>query len=171
MRRADDAGLRVVAHVESAADFHVAVESGVDQIAHMPGFRGNERAALPNPARYEIEDADARAAAQKRIVVVTTLSGLAEYAAESGDGTFQKTVDDLNRANLAVLLTHGVAVAVGSDAYDDTSVAEAQYLETLGVFDRAALIRSWSETTPACNFPGTPDRVFCAKLRGEFAST
>ena len=52
-----------------------------------------------------------------------------------------------------MLLKNGVPVAVGSDEYDDTSVAEAQYLATLGVFDTAALLRSWSETTPRAIFP------------------
>ena len=153
VRRADETRLRVVAHVESAADFHVAVEAGVDQIAHMPGFRGDPDSGLPDPARYRISDADALTAARKGIVVVTTLAGLAGRAAQEGDGALRTAADRLNRANLSVLLKNGVAVAVGSDQYDGTSVAEAQYLATLGVFDPAALLRSWSETTPRAIFP------------------
>ena len=154
VRRADEAGLRVVAHVESAADFHVAVEAGVDQIAHMPGFRRDPAdSAFPDPARYRISEADALTAARKGIVVVTTLAGLAGRAAQEGDSTLRTAVDRLNRANLSVLLKNGVAVAVGSDRYDGTSVAEAQYLATLGVFDPASLLRSWSETTPRAIFP------------------
>lgn len=153
VRRAREAGLRVVAHVESAADFHGAVVAGVDQIAHMPGFRGDQNTALPDPSRYQISEADAQTAGRKGIVVVTTLAGLAEYADERRDTALRTAVDRLNRANLAVLQQSGVAIAVGSDAYDDTSVGEALYLATLGVLDHAALLRSWSETTPRAIFP------------------
>ena len=153
VRRADEAGLRVLAHVESAADSHVAVEAGVDQIAHMPGFRRDPDSALPDPARYRVSEADALMAARKGVVVVTTLAGLAEYAAQEGDSTLRTAADRLNRANLSVLLRNGVGIAIGSDDYDGTSVAEAQYLATLGVFDPAALLRSWSETTPRAIFP------------------
>ena len=153
VRRADEVGLRVVAHVESAADFHVAVEAGVDQIAHMPGFRGDPASAIPDPARYRVSEADALTAARRGVVVVTTVAGLAEYAAQEGDSTLRTAADRLNRANLSVLLRNGVAIAVGSDKYDDTSVVEAQYLATLGVFDPATLLRSWSETTARAILP------------------
>ncbi len=152
-RRAREAGLRVAAHVESREDFRVAVEAGVQVIAHMPGFRGDQDTALPDPARYEISEADARLAARQGTVVVSTLAGLAEYAMERGDTRLRSTVDRLNRRNLSVLRDAGVAIAIGSDMYDDTSVREALYLSTLGVLDHAALLRSWSETTPRLIFP------------------
>ena len=41
VRRAHAVGLRVSAHVETAADFHTALVSGVDEINHIPGFRGD----------------------------------------------------------------------------------------------------------------------------------
>jgi hypothetical protein len=44
--RAHAAGLHVSAHVSSAADFRIAVDGGVDQIAHVPGQRSND------PSRY-----------------------------------------------------------------------------------------------------------------------
>jgi imidazolonepropionase-like amidohydrolase len=153
VRRAHDATLRVVAHVESAADFHVAVEAGVDQVAHIPGFRGDQNTALSSTSRYQIRAEDARTAARKRIVVVTTLAGLAKYADQRGDAALRRAADQLNVANLSVLQQSGVRIAVGSDEYDDTSVGEALYLATLGVLDRAALLRSWSETTPLAIFP------------------
>ena len=36
VKRAHAAGLRVSAHIETAADFRLALESGVDIIAHLP---------------------------------------------------------------------------------------------------------------------------------------
>jgi len=154
VRRAREAGLRVAAHVESGADFHVAVEAGVDQIVHTPGFRGNEKTELPDPSRYQVSEADAQMAAAKGIVVITTLAGLAEYAAANGHTALRATADRLNRANLSLLRRTGVSVAVGSDAYDDNSVHEALYLASLNIFEPAGLLRIWSEITPRTIFPG-----------------
>jgi hypothetical protein len=58
-------------HIETAADFHHALVAGVDEIAHMPGFRGDAAVRLPDPAIFEISDADARLAARLGTVVVT----------------------------------------------------------------------------------------------------
>jgi hypothetical protein len=151
--RAREAGLRVVAHVESAEDFRVAVAGGVDLVAHMPGFRGDESTALPDPSRYEIMPEDAARAARAEVVVVTTLAGLAEYASDQEDPALRAAANGLARANLAVLRDAGVPLAVGSDMYDDTSEREALYLATLGVLTPAELLRSWSETTPRAIFP------------------
>jgi imidazolonepropionase-like amidohydrolase len=120
----------------------------------MPGFRGDQNAELPDPSRYEISEMDAQAAARKGIVVVTTLAGLAKHAAERGNTALRTAADRLNKANLSVLMSNGVSIAIGSDAYDDNSVEEALYLASLGVPDDAALLRSWSETTPRAMFPG-----------------
>ncbi|MGH9855773.1 MAG: hypothetical protein ACREBD_38555, partial [Blastocatellia bacterium] len=123
------AGLRVSTHVESAADFHNAVMAGVDEINHMPGFRGSPKLSLPDPKVYEIAEADARLAGQKGIVVVTTLSGI---------GTIQETLreqaDQLHRRNLNTLKKYRVRVAVGSDEYGSTAAPEAMYLSGLKVF-------------------------------------
>ena len=99
VRLAHAANLRVVVHVESAADFHTAVEAGVDQIAHIPGFRGDERMQLPDPSRFAISRADARAAARRQIAVITTLAGLAEVK----DVMFRESLSRLLKANLTVL--------------------------------------------------------------------
>ena len=151
--RARAADLRVVAHVETAADFHVAVDAGVDQIAHLPGFRGDEKTALPDVGRYEIQEADARRAARRGTVVVTTVSGLARYADERKDGALREAADALQRRNLMLLKKHAVPLAIGSDEYRDTSVQEALYLHALGVFDAAEMLRIWTETTPRAIFP------------------
>lgn len=153
VRRAHAAGLRVAAHVESAADFRAAVGAGVDQIAHLPGFRGDPAAALPDPSRYEIEEADAQLAARRDIVVITTIVGLARYADEQRDPALRQAADRLYRRNLEMLRKHGVRIAVGSDDYGDTSVGEALYLHELGVFSPAALLRMWTETTAQAIFP------------------
>jgi imidazolonepropionase-like amidohydrolase len=156
VRRGHASRRRVVAHVETAADFHVAVAAGVDVIAHVPGFRGDEGATLPDVGRYQVPEADARQAGARRIVVVTTLAGFARSADRGGDKALRAAIDGLNRDNLARLRRHSVPIAVGSDEYRETSVDEARYLRELGVFEPAELLRVWCEATPRAIFPKRP---------------
>jgi len=52
-----------------------------------------------------------------------------------------------------MLKKHGVRVIVGSDSYRSTSVPEAMYLASLGVYSNAELLKMWSEETPRAIFP------------------
>lgn len=152
--RAHAASLRVAAHIETAADFRTAVAAGVDQVAHMPGFRGDERVQLPDPAPYLLTDADAREAARRGVVVVTTLGGAGELDPSGPDSLTRRALDALHRRNLATLRRAGVRLALGSDSYDDDSRLEAQYLHGLGVFSDTALVELWAQDTPRAIFPG-----------------
>ena len=154
VRRAHASSLRVAAHIENAADFRAAVAAGVDQVAHMPGFRGDERMRLADPAPYTLADSDAEVAARRGVVVVTTLGGAAELDPMGPDSLTRRALDALNRRNLTTLRRAGVHLALGSDSYRDDSRAEAQYLHTLGVFSDSALVQLWSSDTPRAIFPG-----------------
>ncbi|HEV2146989.1 MAG TPA: hypothetical protein VGR37_06285 [Longimicrobiaceae bacterium] len=153
VRRARQAGLRVSTHVETAADFHNAVAAGVDEIVHLPGFRGDPEVKLPDPAIFEISEADARLAARLGTVVVTTAGGVREMDPAGPDSLLRRQFDRLHARNLRLLREHGVRLALGSDDYGDTSVGEATYLHSLGVFDNLALLKLWSEATPQAIFP------------------
>lgn len=148
VKRARQAGLRVSTHVESAADFHHAVMAGVNEINHMPGFRGSPKLSLPDPKVYGIADADARLARQKDIVIVTTLGGL-----KAIQGTLREQADQLHRRNLNTLKKHRVRIAIGSDEYGSTSAPEAIYLSGLKVFSNLDLLKMWCETTAETIFP------------------
>ena len=151
VRRAHDVGLRVSAHIETAADFRTALEAGVDEINHMPGFRGNaQRGGLPSAQPYTLTVADAKRAARQGTVVVTTLGGVAALPQES---PIRVAADALHAHNLRLLYEHGVRIAIGSDSYEETAVQEVLYLHQLGVLDNLALLKAWSETTPATIFP------------------
>jgi imidazolonepropionase-like amidohydrolase len=155
VRRAHRARLRVSAHIETAADFRAALAGGVDEINHMPGFRGDERAQLPDPAMFELTPDDARRAARQRVVVVTTLGGIAGVT----DTALRRRADTLHARNLRMLRSAGVHLAIGSDAYRDDSSGEVRYLASLGVFSDLELLRLWSEATPLAIFPAR--RVGC----------
>lgn len=159
VRRAHAAGLRVATHIETAADFHAALRAGVDEINHMPGFRGDERARLPDARPYEIAPADAQLAARRGVVVVTTLGGFASLSPNGPDSLLRRRADSLHARNLRLLRDAGVRLAIGSDSYRDDASGEVRYLDGLGVFDRLALLRLWSEATPRAIFPDR--RVGC----------
>jgi hypothetical protein len=153
VQRAHAAGLRVSAHADTRGDFHNALVGGVDEINHVPGFRGDERAELPNPAAYEVSEADAKLAAARGVVVVTTVGGALGFDPRGADSLRRRQFDALATRNLRVLRAAGVRLALGSDSYRDDSVLEADYLATLGIFTPLELVRLWSEATPRAIFP------------------
>ena len=153
VQRAHAAGLRVGAHVDTRADFHNALVGGVDEILHVPGFRGDERTELTAPTPYEITEADAKLAASRGVVVVTTVGGALGFDPHGADSTRRRQFDAVATRNLRVLRAAGVHLALGSDTYRDDSVLEAEYLATLGVFTPLDLVRLWSEATPRAIYP------------------
>jgi len=131
VERVHRAGLTATVHVASAADFHIALMSGVDEITHLP--------------LAAIDPADAELAAKKNITVVTTTlshranEGIADLAA-------------LHRANLALLKRAGVNVVLGVDG-DRTVVSEVENVRTLGVYSDLELLRMLTGATAQAIFP------------------
>lgn len=147
VRRAHAAGLKVSAHIYTAADFRNAVDGGVDLIAHFPGTGYEPRLG---PAAFRITDADASAAAQHEVRVITTLGWLRE---EEDSAQRVMLVRDVIRPNLALLRQHEVPILIGSDQFRQTSAPEAQDLVTLGLFTPKEALQSWAVTTPKAIFP------------------
>ncbi|WP_203290963.1 amidohydrolase family protein [Maricaulis parjimensis] len=145
--RAHAAGIPVLAHVETAADFRNAIAAGVDEIAHMPGYNG------PSVGPYDraLTDEDAEAAAAAGVVVHTTLSFAAGL--ESRNPERYAATRDLQQANLARLVEAGVTLVVGSDDYSDTSVDEVAYLSGLDVLEPAHLLTMWTSNCTQAVFP------------------
>jgi len=150
VRRARTMDLRVAAHVMSAQDFEVAVDGGVDIVAHLPGFAPGAAftdepdhpylAALSDdPARYRITPAAARRAAARGVVVVTTVSGAPPAPAIA--------------ANLRALREAHVTLLIGSDRGEFHSVDEAVFLVEQGLMPAAEVVRALSVTTPRFLFP------------------
>jgi len=138
--RAHAAGLRVVTHAETAADFRAAVAAAVDQIAHLP--------------LEPLTDADARSAAAARVTVVTTTLG-------HWDTHAVPDLDALHRENLRRLHAAGVRLAIGTDG-PKTAVDEIENLRRLTSsgttsastpFDVAALLRIAFTDTARAIFP------------------
>lgn len=163
VRRAHQSGLRVSAHIETAADFHEAVAADVDIIAHLPGWRVGSAAGFPDKSidRWMISQDDARLAAKKGVVVVTTT--LAGKGAANPSDENHAAFREIHKRNLSTLARNKVTLAIGSDYYEGTSLAEVLLLgtqpllgggvEPLQAFDNLTLLKMWCEATPSAIFP------------------
>ncbi len=146
--RAHAAGLRVSAHIETGADFRLAVEADVDIIAHLPGY---DVPIGDDVLQYRIDPSDAaRAAEQGTIVITTTL--LSVDRAEDDPDRLSRMLDNHAR-NLRTLADAGVSLAVGSDQYSRNAVDEIMNLASLGIFDNETLLDLLCRVTPRAIFP------------------
>jgi imidazolonepropionase-like amidohydrolase len=103
--------------------------------------------------RYKISKADAELAARRGTVVVTTFAtAIARIEKATAGEAFLKW-RELLIWNLRILKEAGVALAVGSDRYSDTAVAEAMALDSLDVFSKLDLLRMWCDTSARTIFP------------------
>jgi hypothetical protein len=160
--KAHESGLRVTVHVETAADFRIAVREGADEIAHLPGWLIETQHDVE---RARLTEADAQLAARTGVVVVTTtvageaIPGHVGDAPHSGGtgttrvSSLRATARNVQRDNLRLLHEYGVKLAVGSD-HAETSLAEVLTLKALHLFDNLTLLKLWCEATPAAIFPG-----------------
>jgi amidohydrolase family protein len=155
VKRAHRDGLRVSAHVESAYDFDVAIDAGVDVIAHMPGFWPDDaRVAAKGTAFYKISEASARRAGQKRVPVVTTVGESLRNIADGGKRVaMREALLDVYRHNFSVLARHGVRIVIGSDQFRSTSVPEALDIQKAGLLTPAAALRALTVDAAATIFP------------------
>lgn len=151
--RAHAAGLRVMAHIETATDYHNALVAGVDEIGHLPGFRGDERNRVPSFTPFLITDGDAALAARRGVHTVTTLVGAESLPRDGPDSIARRRLDSLGVLNLRMLAKHGAPIAIGSDSYRTTSVPEALHINSLGVFTPAELLRIWTDQTARAIYP------------------
>ena len=147
VRRAHKAGLRAGAHVETAADFAIAAESGTDLILHLPGYYKSDE--IPEE-EYRLDDTVVQLARRNQVSVVTTAKLLEPASGQPIDASMRA----IQIANLKRLKAAGVPILIGSDGFAGKgTVAEAAYLHDLGVFTPAELLRAWTEATPRAIFP------------------
>ena len=154
-RLARGSGLRVSAHIDTAADFALAVEAGVDEINHLP--QPDQRFS-PDLSAYVIDAAVARRAAQRGITVVTTASTTERLAGASLRAEWIPAMRANQAANLRTLLGAGAKVAIGSDGISGekrfvTGRDEVRFLARHGMMSPLELLRAWAVDTPATIFP------------------
>ncbi|WP_310388078.1 amidohydrolase family protein [Roseateles sp.] len=147
VKRAHQDGLRVIAHVDTAADFALALQSGVDWIDHLPGYFFHEGLGVE---AYRISPEMAAEAAKQRVAVTTGTAAATLFRAPP------ETLAALRRLqieNLHTLKAAGVKLLLGSDVFNGNALTELRHLDSLGVLDRAALLRLATISTPQALFP------------------
>lgn len=150
MERARAQGLRVSAHIETAADLRLAVEQGVTIFAHLPGYALADALDL---APYEIDEATAKLAGRSGVTVIPTLQWASNPGGETTPAGIRRRLD-LQARNIDRLRRHGVTVAVGSDQFGSTAAPEFDAFRKLGLWSNAELLSLWGEQTSRSIFPG-----------------
>jgi hypothetical protein len=112
VEKAHRVGLRVSTHVDTAADFRVAADAGVDEISHMPLVRPQHKGAIE--ASF-LSLSDARAAAGRNASVVATANVLHRFSGQKWSAMDLARHVASQRHNLKLLKNAGVPVAIGSD--------------------------------------------------------
>lgn len=157
--KAKERGLRVVAHVETAEDFRIGLDIGVDGFGHLPGYSWNAEAGSEE---YRLTDEDLRRAAQANVYVTPTVNFARVYATKydkngmsSVDDERLRIVNQFLKSELKRLHEAGITIAMGSDQQGETSLLELNYIhEELQIFDNATLLQMATYTTPQAIFPG-----------------
>lgn len=150
--RAHDVGKRVFAHVNTAADVRLALDAGVDGLAHLPG--GNDGVSVDEP-KYWLDSETIRRAGRAGIVLTPTASLLVEDVAPFRRSEIREEIAR-QRRQLRRLHEAGVRIALGADEWETSALHEALYLHEQDVFDNRTLLEIWSETTPKAIFPDRP---------------
>jgi imidazolonepropionase-like amidohydrolase len=149
VRRAKAAGLPVIAHIESAADIRIALDAGVDALAHLPyNIRGSASAIAE---LRTISPELARRLAESGVAVITTATqGFRQLDMEPPLDDRPKR-QELLEVNLRRMAEAEVQLLVGSDM--NTPVPEAKALHANGPWNALEMLTIWTEETPRWMFP------------------
>jgi imidazolonepropionase-like amidohydrolase len=148
VRAAKAAQLPVVAHVDTAADFHLAAKAGVDTIAHLPGYRVAAGHSIDD---YRLSEAAVQAAAEKGVHVIPTVAASHYFA--GSDPAKARTLASNYEQNLRLLQKHRVRILTGSDRFEGSVIDEILALEKTGLFTRSELLNMSAVATAKWIFP------------------
>lgn len=148
VQRAHAAGLRVAAHVDTAADAKAAAQAGVDLLAHLPGYRFEKGLA---PDDYRLDDATIALLAQRRIAVIANASVPVTMLETQGEAL--AAVQAVQRSNLQRLLKAGVPLLIGSDNPFGGPLEEVEYLDAMQLLPRRRLLALLTMDTPRALYP------------------
>lgn len=107
-------GRRVWAHIETARDFELALDAGVDGFAHAPGY-GVAFDADSTLDRYRLSAAVAARAGARRVFVIPTL-GLS-WELTRRDSAARRRTQEITATNVRLLQRAGARLLTGSDTY------------------------------------------------------
>ena len=152
VRKAHAANLKVSAHVDTVTDYRIALEAGVDEMAHLPVYYIDEN---DDPQRHLLTETDAKETAKRGVWVDIAPVAYDEFNPQnpSYKEQIQKRTDAVRVQDLKLLKRYKVKIAFGSDRYGSTPVNDVLYLQKLGVFSNLEMLKIWCEDTPRNIFP------------------
>ena len=126
-------GMRAIVHIDTAADFRLAVETpGVAALMHMPGTLPRGEADAP----YLLSAEDVAAARANNVAVVPTVSVM--FNSFTGERLLR--AQRIQAHNLRLLRDGGVSLIAGADRPGATMVDELNLLRATGLFDGTQLL-------------------------------
>lgn len=140
-------GLRVYAHIDTAADFEAGVRAGVDGFAHIPTWNGDPATRK----KYEVSEKVLKRAAAADIAVIPTIANVT--GGNPKDSPEYKNQIEYFRDFLVRYRRLGGRVLIGSDYFNKPLTVEIRSFIETGAFDELTLLRILSETTPQAIFP------------------
>jgi hypothetical protein len=143
VKKAHKSGLRVFAHVETAADVTLGIKLGVDGFANLPGHNWD---GTGDGKKYELNDQDLKKLAKKKTPVIPLFSHLQTQNPRPGAQEYQIKV-------MKQLLDNGVNVVIGSDDTQRTIRGELNYWYQAGNLDYARTLQILCVNTPQAIFP------------------
>jgi hypothetical protein len=151
VKKAKALGLTVSCHVETPTDVFNAVQSGVTEINHLPGYRISWKEGYG--AAYYLLDEDIVQLMKKKNVHADATYSLSETEIIENDTTQHRLRFEVQKKNLVLLKKWGVPVTVGCDSYNSTARMEISYFMKLDIYTPIELLKMWCETTPRSIFP------------------
>ena len=151
VQKAHAAGLLVSAHAETPHDLKVALQAGVDEINHLPGYQVNWRGGY-TADYYKLNKRLVRLLKKKQVHVDATYSLLKTELKPMSEAQYLSQVE-LQKQNLLLLKKYKVPVTIGCDSYNLTAKTEIEYLHLLNIYSNLELLKMWCELTPAAIFP------------------
>jgi imidazolonepropionase-like amidohydrolase len=145
VQKAHAAGLRVSAHVDTVTDYRIALNGGVDEMAHLPGYYVDSK---DNLEKYLLTENDVRETVKQKVWVIPAPIFFGEIDTKSREKT-----DMGLKSNFALLKKYKAKIAFGSDRYGSTPLKDVFHIKSLGVFSNLEMLKIWSEDTPLTIFP------------------
>lgn len=155
-------GLHPLVHIESAADFRLAVAAKVHAIVHLPYIIDKGR----NIEDIKLTAADAQAAAAANVYVVPT----ATVAHMIYDGERLAAMQAVQRHNLGLLRTAGVKLGLGADRWTLNIHDEIGVIRGLALFDGTEVINMATTHGAHIAFPGRKIGIIAPDYEASFVA-
>ena len=161
-------GKRVFAHVNTAHDFQLALDSNVDAIAHFPIIN---RSLSINRAlsSYALADSTIEQAGKMNVTLIPTASLLNRNFSTAATSELTDIIK-LQRDQMRKLKNAGVTLALGADGYEGNPQIESMYMDTYDFFSDSELLELLSYNTPKTIFPNRKIASFADGFEASFVA-